>query len=176
MIHLRPVISSDAALLADLHIESWRVAYRGLLRDEYLDGPIEAERRAVWAARLEAPAPDAFGFVAEQHGQPVGFAYLYGRHDPRWGTLLDNLHVRPSLRGGGIGARLLTGSAEETARRYPGEPLYLFVYEGNAPARAFYARMGGREVERQVKEQPGGGVLPDWRVVWDDPAALRPVG
>jgi GNAT superfamily N-acetyltransferase len=173
MAALRPVTASDARLIAELHIESWRVAYRGLLRDDYLDGPIEPERLAVWTGRLESPPPDHFGFVAEQDGQPAGFAYLFGRHDPRWGTLLDNLHVRPSLRGGGLGARLLEASARETARRYPGEPLHLFVYERNAPARGFYARMGGREVERQVKEQPGGGLLADWRVVWDDPAQLR---
>ena len=41
MITLRSVTASDAHLLAELHIASWRVAYRGLLRDEYLDGPIE---------------------------------------------------------------------------------------------------------------------------------------
>lgn len=174
MVTLRPVTASDAHLLAELHIESWRVAYRGLLRNEYLDGDIEPERLAVWSQRLQSLAPTHFGFVAEDDGRAVGFAFLYGAHDPRWGTLLDNLHVRPSLRGGGIGRLLLEASARETARRHPGAPLYLFVYEGNAPARAFYARMGGREVERQVKEQPGGGRLADWRVVWDDPATLGP--
>lgn len=174
MISLRPVISSDARLLAELHIESWRVAYRGLLRDEYLDGPIEPERVAVWSERLRAPAPTHFGFVAEHHGQAVGFAFLFGAHDPRWGTLLDNLHVRPALRGGGIGRALIEASAQETARRHPGAPLHLFVYEGNESARAFYARMGGREVERRIKEQPGGGLLAEWRVVWNDPAVLPP--
>lgn len=174
MIILRPVTASDARLLAELHIESWRVAYRGLLRDDYLDGDIEPERIAVWSQRLQALAPTHFGFVAEDDGHPVGFAFLYGAHDTQWGTLLDNLHVRPALRGGGIGRLLLEASAAETARRYPGAPLHLFVYEENASARAFYARMGGREVERQVKEQPDGGLLADWRVVWDDPATLGP--
>jgi GNAT superfamily N-acetyltransferase len=174
MITLRPVTSADAALLAELHIESWRVAYRGLLRDAYLDGPIEPERLAVWRERLDAMGPSHFGFVAEEAGDAVGFAFLYGNHDPRWGTLLDNLHVRPSRRGGGIGRRLLEASAAESARRCPGSPLHLFVYEDNPSARAFYARMGGREVERQVKEQPGGGLLADWRVVWDDPARVGP--
>ena len=172
MITLRPVTASDAALLAELHTESWRVAYRGLLRDEYLDGPIEPERVAVWTQRLQALAPTHFGFVAEADGRAVGFAFLYGAHDPHWGTLLDNLHVRPGLRGGGIGRLLIEAAAREAGRRHPGTPLHLFVYEGNEAARAFYARMGGREVERRVKDQPGGGVLAEWRVVWDDPAGM----
>ena len=38
---IRPVDSGDARTLAALHVESWRSAYRGLLRDDYLDGAIE---------------------------------------------------------------------------------------------------------------------------------------
>jgi GNAT superfamily N-acetyltransferase len=170
---IRPVGAGDAAVLAALHTESWRAAYRGLLRDDYLDGPIEPERRAVWAGRLAPIPPAHFGFVAEEAGRAVGFAFLFGGHDPRWGTLLDNLHVRPTLRGRGIGRLLVEASAEETGRRHPGAPLHLFVYERNDAARRFYASLGGREVERKTVEPPGGGALVELRVVWEDLDRLR---
>ena len=41
----RPIVATDAATVADLHTTSWRSAYRGMLRDDYLDGDIATERR-----------------------------------------------------------------------------------------------------------------------------------
>ena len=73
---------------------------------------------------------------------------MLGGVDATWGTLIDNLHVLPGLKGRGIGRRLLEAAALETARRYPDERVHLFVFEANAAARRFYASVGGREVER----------------------------
>jgi ribosomal protein S18 acetylase RimI-like enzyme len=169
---LRPVVAADAATIAELHATSWRSAYRGMLRDEYLDGDIAAERLRTWMGRLAATSDAQYGFLAEIAGEPVGFVFLYGRADETWGTLVDNLHVRPGLKGRGIGRRLLEAAARETLARFPGDPIHLFVYEANAAARRFYASVGGREVERGSVEAPGGGSQIHWRVVWDDAASL----
>ena len=47
----------DANAIAAVHAESWRTAYRGILSDAYLDGPIDAERRRLWRARCCGQAP-----------------------------------------------------------------------------------------------------------------------
>ena len=163
----RPIVAGDAAAVADLHTTSWRSAYRGMLRDEYLDGDIATERRDVWAKRLETPADASFGFIAESAGAPVGFVFLYGRTDPAWGTLVDNLHVVPARKGRGIGRLLLEVAARETQRRFPDDGVYLYVFDRNLAARRFYASIGGREVERGIVEPPGGGSQVHWRVAWD---------
>ena len=93
---------------------------------------------------------------------------MLGGVDATWGTLIDNLHVLPGLKGRGIGRRLLEAAALETRRRFPDDGIYLFVFEANAAARRFYASVGGREVERAAVEPPGGGSQVHWRVVWDD--------
>jgi ribosomal protein S18 acetylase RimI-like enzyme len=167
-ITIRPIVAADAATVADLHTTSWRSAYRGMLRDAYLDGDIATERRQAWAARLETPVDANYGFIAESEAGPVGFVFMLGRDDATWGTLVDNLHVLPDLKGRGIGRRLLEAAAHETRRRYPGERVFLFVFEKNLPARRFYASIGGREVERGIVEPPGGGSQVHWRVAWDD--------
>src|SRR4029078_3209740 len=71
-ITIRPIVAADAAAAAALHTASWRSAYRGMLRHEYLDGDISAERRHVWATRLETPAGTNYGFIAEAEAGPVG--------------------------------------------------------------------------------------------------------
>ena len=40
----RPAAAGDAAAIAALHVESWRTAYRGLVPDEFLAGPVERDR------------------------------------------------------------------------------------------------------------------------------------
>jgi ribosomal protein S18 acetylase RimI-like enzyme len=171
-ITIRPIVAADAATVADLHTASWRSAYRGMLRDAYLDGDIATERRQAWAQRLGTPADANYGFIAESKAGPIGFVFLLGREDATWGTLVDNLHVLPGHKGLGIGRRLLEAAAHETGRRYPGERVHLFVFEKNLDARRFYAGVGGQEVERGVVEPPGGGSEVHWRVAWDDAAHL----
>lgn len=165
---IRSIGAADIAAVAELHAVSWRSAYRGMLRDEYLDADVAADRVQAWTARLGTPVESQFGFIAEAEAGPAGFVFMFGRDDATWGTLVDNLHVRPGLKGRGIGRRLLEAAAVETGRRYPGERVHLFVYEANEKARRFYASVGGREVERGPVEAPGGGSQVHWRVVWDD--------
>ena len=172
MITTRPIVATDAITVADLHTASWRSAYRGMLRDDYLDGDIATERRQVWTQRLETPLDANYGFIAESAEGPVGFVFLYGRADAAWGTLIDNLHVLPGQKGRGIGRTLLEAAAHETQRRFPDDGVYLYVFEKNLAARRFYASIGGREVERGIVEPPGGDAQAHWRVAWDDAAHL----
>jgi ribosomal protein S18 acetylase RimI-like enzyme len=171
-ITIRPIGAADITAVAELHAASWRSAYRGMLRDDYLDGDVIDDRLRTWTARLANPVESQFGFIAESEAGPAGFVFMFGRDDPTWGTLVDNLHVSPGLKGRGIGRRLLQAAAVETGRRYPGERVHLFVFEANVSARRFYASVGGREVERGLVEPPGGGSQVHLRVAWDDAAQL----
>jgi len=170
---LRPVIASDAEVIAGLHTESWRDAYRGILTDAYLDGDILPERQAHWRARLERPTPGQFGFLALREATPVGFAFAFPHADQRWGTHLDNLHVRPTVRGGGVGTRLLHAVTVHVLTHHPGEGLYLWVYELNVRTRAYYARLGAQPIERTVIAAPGGGTVAEWRYAWPDITGLH---
>jgi len=171
-ITIRPIVAADGITVANLHATSWRDAYRGMLRDDYLDADVASDRRHAWTERLGVPVDSDFGFIAESAGEAVGFVFILGRADDAWGTLVDNLHVLPGFKGRGIGRRLLEAAALETARRYPGERIHLYVFEANVAARRFYASVSGREVERAAIEPPGGGSQMQWRVVWDDAERL----
>lgn len=109
---LRAADAGDAEGVALLHADSWRRHYRGVYSDAFLDGDVASDRLAVWSARLAAPAGSET-VVAEQGGQLVGFVHVVFGADPRWGSLIDNLHVGRHLRG-----NLHSGAT----RRRPGTP------------------------------------------------------
>lgn len=170
---LRPMRASDADAVAALHATSWRSAYRGMLTDDYLDNDVDADRQAVWRERLQGPAAaPSFGVVVEDiSDQLIGFAYVLPDHDPIWGTLVDNLHVHPGAKGGGIGRQLLQAVVRQLGPEHT-QPLYLWVLDANEPAKRFYARMGAEFAERNISPSFGGVQLPEWRCVWRRPASL----
>ena len=171
-ITLRIAGPQDAALIGSLHGMSWRSAYTNVLSAEYLAGPVMDERGAVWAKRFAANDPTLHVIIAEVDGQALGFAGIYGGRDPIYGTLLDNLHLLPQAKGKGLGKLLLCEAARWTLAHYPGQTLYLTVWEVNHSARGFYQHMGGVEHEPEPHPRSDGGQAPALRVVFHDVAGL----
>jgi ribosomal protein S18 acetylase RimI-like enzyme len=147
----RPAEVEDADRIGELHADSWQRFYRGAYADSFLDGDVVADRREVWSARLASPAGGAT-VVAEQDDLLVGFVHVIFDADPKWGSLVDNLHVRHDQRGSGLGRRLLGLAAEAVGSR----PLYLWVLERNVAAQGFYRACGGVSVETAPVSPPGG--------------------
>lgn len=176
---VRQAGSTDAPLVARLHAASWRSAYAAILDPVWLAGELDADRQAVWSARLAAPSPALHLLIAERVGEALGFVCAVGGADPRWGTLVDNLHVQPDAKGGGVGAMLLRAATAWAAGAFPQGGIHLFCYTENRPARTFYERMGARVVEEMDRMAPDGRMAPEVRYHWPDTAALagiRPSG
>ncbi len=162
----REANSNDAAAIAALHTKSWRHAYRGILRDDFLDGEVFQDRAAVWEQRLAAPPARQFVLVAEENMKMVGFVCVYGDADAHWGSLIDNLHVAKEMKGRGIGKALVKAAAAWIRENHPSAGMYLWVYEANVAARRFYENLGAANAEFIVKENPGGGSANSFRYVW----------
>ena len=166
MLTIRGISESDVTIIAELHARSWQASYRGILHDDYLDGPIFEERFTVWRERLSNPDPEYLGLIALSDASVVGFAFAFEAHHDRWGTMLDNLHVAPEVRGQCIGTRLLAALADELLRRRTAGGIYLWVFEANHRARRYYERLGAEAVERCVIDAPGGGTVAEWLYAW----------
>ena len=173
----RPAGPADAVAVAHLHADSWRRHYRGAYSDGFLDGDVVADRLTVWRERLGKPDPRRCTILAEDGGL-VGFANTFFDDDPRWGALLDNLHVAHGHKRRGIGSRLLALTARAVVDRPKPTGLYLWVLEQNLDARAFYEAHGGRCVERRPVTPPGGiasrlnGSPAGLRYAWPQPRVL----
>jgi GNAT superfamily N-acetyltransferase len=181
-VFLVPATPADAAAIAALHAESWQSAYRGLLPDKFLDGPVVVERLNLWNDRMLAPgaerrfvlkalgaeaSADGVAKVALTEGALVGFVCVLLDAEPAWGALIDNIHVKPGMKRTGIGRRLLQAAREWVAVAAPGQRMHLTVMEGNLAARRFYDRQGGVVVERKTVEVLPGTHVPILRYIWD---------
>lgn len=166
-ITFREAATSDAPAIAELHAESWRANYRGAYRDDYLDGDVFEDRGRVWTERFTSPRTNQFVVVADRDGDIVGFACAYGSDDPQWGSLLDNIHVRPGQQSRGVGAALMHRVFEWCANHHPHAGLYLWVLDSNDRAQRFYSLLGAEDRGGEFSEAPGGGEIHGRRYVWD---------
>jgi ribosomal protein S18 acetylase RimI-like enzyme len=173
----RPAGTGDAGRIAALHADSWRRHYRGAYADAYLDGDLLGERTAVWSGRLASPAGTAT-IVAERDGRLAGFVHVVFDADPRWGSLIDNLHVDHSQHRAGIGTELLARAAAAILADAGSPAFHLWVLQQNTRAQAFYRACGGVRVETGVAAAPGGnpaflnGTPGKYRMAWPVGVAL----
>lgn len=140
---IRRATAGDAEALARVHIDSWRVAYRGLVPDSFLAG-LDYDRRVTrFREQLEAGLGETY--VAEREGRILGFLILDGCRDPDvdtrttgeiWGIYLGPHYWR---RGAGT---LLCRYAEQLLASRGYREIKLWVLAGNSSARRFYEAMG----------------------------------
>ncbi|HWC75533.1 MAG TPA: GNAT family N-acetyltransferase [Gemmatimonadales bacterium] len=142
-VRLRRATPADAAAVGRIHVESWNVAYRGIMPDDVIARTDLAYRTQFWAERIadtEWPI-----FIIEEDGNSVAFCQMVSTKDPdddptRVGHI-TSIHVLPQLRGRGHGRALMDHVLREFARRGFRE-VTLWVLEENRKARAFYEQYG----------------------------------
>jgi GNAT superfamily N-acetyltransferase len=110
---------------------------------------------------LFRPSPALFGHVAEVDGEVVGCALWFlnfSTWDGEHGIYLEDLYVRQSQRGGGLGRALLTALAEEcVARGYT--RLQWWVLDWNTPAIGFYKTLGAVPMDEWTVMRVSGEAL-----------------
>jgi GNAT superfamily N-acetyltransferase len=139
---IRAARPDDALGVAQVHVRSWQVAYKGLLPADYLDS-LRAEERA---SRYNFSAADPmapFTLVAFDDGLIRGFATVGASTDSaarETGELMA-LYVDPDVWRTGIGLALIDRARRELERRGFADAM-LWVLDGNIRAEAFYERDG----------------------------------
>jgi GNAT superfamily N-acetyltransferase len=168
----------DAQAVAHLHADSWQRHYRGAYADTFLDGDVSGYLVRLWTERLAAQQPPARTILATHDGEVMGMAHAILDKDPRWGALVDNLHVRHMLKRQGIGSQLLALTAQAVLDWSSSSGLYLWVLEQNSAAQAFYTARGGQPNDRANVPAPGGdptrlnGKPTCFRYTWPNPSIL----
>jgi GNAT superfamily N-acetyltransferase len=139
MLQIRPAGPDDCALLL------------AFVRDlaEY-----ERQPEAVLATEADfrregfGPTPRFEACIAEWDGAPAGFAlwfYNFSTWTGRHGLYLEDLFVRPALRGKGIGKALLVHLARVAEAQGCGRYQWQ-VLDWNTPSIEFYEALGARRL------------------------------
>jgi GNAT superfamily N-acetyltransferase len=113
-------------------------------------------------ATLFGPRPFAEALIACADDEPVGFALFFHNYSTflaRPGLYLEDLYVRPSYRGKGLGKLLLTTAARIAVERGCGRYEWT-VLDWNKPSIDFYESLGA-----EMKS--------DWRIMRVTGAALE---
>lgn len=172
---IRTALTGDAHGIADIHTNSWRNTYQNALTAEYLLNVVPKERSEVWVNRLQTPKSNQYVVVAECDGEIIGFACAYANENPKWGSYLDNLHVRSSCQSKGIGKSLLIEAARWCHKQEPTKGMCLLVNQDNVKAQGFYKSFGARNVQEGVWNAPDGSIVPTYWFVWDKICTLTEV-
>ena len=140
---IRLATPGDAPAVARIHVESWKVAYRGIMPDDVIARTDLAYRTHFWTERLanrEWPV-----FVIEEGSELVAFCQMVpspdADDDPKTVGHITSIHALPHLRGRGYGRALLDHAFVEFKKRGMLE-VTLWVLEGNTDARRFYEKLG----------------------------------
>ena len=149
---LRPAVREDVPLILEL--------VQGLAEYERLAH--EAVATAVdMEAALFGTRPAAEVVIAECDGATAGFALFFVSFSTflgKPGLYLEDLFVRPELRGRGIGQRLMVHLAQLAVERGYGR-FEWSVLDWNAPAIEFYRSLGARPMDGWTVQRVSGEAL-----------------
>ncbi|QGM45686.1 GNAT family N-acetyltransferase [Methylocystis heyeri] len=143
-LHIRAARPGEAALVLSFVKE--------LAEFESLSAEVDATEEMI-AAALFGPSPAAFCLIAEWAGEPAGFAIYFNSFSSfrgRRGVYLEDIFVRPSHRGRGIGKAFL----EHIAR----------LCVANGWARFEWAVLDWNEHAIEFYRSCGATLLDEWKI------------
>jgi RimJ/RimL family protein N-acetyltransferase len=141
---IREASPSDARAIAEVHVASWRWAYRDDLPAGSLDALSVDDRERMWVEWLTSDGRAAGTLVAKEKGRVIGFCSFGPCRDDdaseRTAEVMT-IYVLEDVAGRGIGRELLA-SATDRLRALDYEKARLWVMASNARSRRFYEKAG----------------------------------
>jgi ribosomal protein S18 acetylase RimI-like enzyme len=154
---LREASLKDISAIAQVHVNTWRTTYRGIIPDDYL-AQLSYEKRERGWMEIFSSAKDMgnFTYVAEDASEEI-VGFVNGGVE-RTGNLiykgeLNAIYILKTHQNQGIGRRLLMATVNRLAQANI-HSMLVWVLADN-PACKFYEALGGQKIEEKILQIAG---------------------
>ncbi len=183
---IRKANTGDSRGIAEVQVDSYRIAYAGSFPETYLARFSYEEQEQDWIDVL-APGTDGIVLVAvSAEKQVMGYALAKIKVElyPGFDAEILALHVAQPFQGRGIGTALLKATTAKLTERGCSSVM-LWTLLGN-PARRWYERLQGQLIDEKSYQIDGWDVVEvaygwesmpidlsaeELRTIWDEPEA-----
>jgi len=158
----------DAAEIANVHLNSWREAYKTILPENFLnDLPLTFKRRKSWWEKCLSEPDQHVIIVAESNSGIVGFASFQNARDKEFLGFaeLSAIYMFEKFKGRGLGFQMLN-QGMQTMKKRNFEKCYCWVLKNN-PTIKFYEKTGAKFNELVKQDKIGEQVVEEFCYVWD---------
>jgi L-amino acid N-acyltransferase YncA len=168
---VRAATAADARAIGEVQVLTWRVAYRGIVDDAFIDSLTIEAREASWRERLDDIGGMVILVLESADGAVVGFASGGPCRVPDVAAdaELYAIYILPEHQRDRGGRALVRAFAREMSGRGCRTMLVQVLAEN--PARRFYESLGARHLDDRP-HQMGDRVYAEARYLWDDFATL----
>ena len=134
---VRKAEKEDVRQIAEILVEDWQKAYRGIIDSDFLDSMNADERYEIEIKRY-----DKF-IVASDDKEILGYAWLETADDEAADCEIIALYVKYAKRKNGIG-KLLLQHTEKVFQEAGKKKMIIWCLKENAESRRFYEKAGGK--------------------------------
>ena len=149
---IRKVNEKDIPSIADIQVNGWKTAYKGIIDEAILNAMNKEEKIERFKGNYQKN-----GFiVAELENEVVGFCRYAGSNEftPDMQDIdceITALYVKPNLKYNGIGTKLFQFVINEFKSKNKTK-MILWCLKDNEPSKKFYTKMGGKIIKERVIE------------------------
>ena len=134
---IRKATEADVRQIAEILVEDWKRAYRGIMDSAFLDAMSVEQRYPIEVQRYRK-------YTVAANGQEIlGYAWNEMMAEESADCEIVALYVRYDRRKSGIG-RMLFQNAMDSFRAVGKKTMIVWCLKENHEARKFYERMGGK--------------------------------
>lgn len=166
---IRRATPEDAAAIANVHINTWREAYKNLMPAEFLEErPLGFNKRhRFWKRLIEEAGQDIFVADCSENGV-VGVINGHLARDEEYKDHAEIycFYLFKKYHGKKIGFRLLQEYLK-SIKADGFQQMYLWVLKGN-PTIEFYEKVGGKFNGRIKDEEIAGKAMSELCYVWNN--------
>lgn len=150
---IRKAVKEDVMVISKIHVDGWKVAYKGILPEDFLQNRSYEEQCSKWNNRyFNNKDTTEIVLVAEkEEGEVVGFISLdtVSKEVGVDGSI-GALYIDKNQQGKGYGTALFK-AAVEILKEQGAKSFLLTAFKENKKACSFYDSLGGRVLSEKIE-------------------------